>query len=364
MIIKRAFEPIDDAIVPGKVLVIYGPHRVGKTFLLMNFIRTTGLKYKLASGDDIDTRRILSSESFKEISGYLEGYELLAIDEAQNIPNIDKGLKIIVDQLPGIRIIATGSSSFEMSGRIGEPLTGRKRTFVLYPIAQTEMLSLCNRFDLMEKMSDFMIFGAYPEVVTASTRDEKIAVITEIAGSYLLKDLLAMDRRKNARSLHDLLKLLAFQVGQEVSLNQLAASLSLDVKTVQRYLDLLEKTFVVIRLGGFARNPRYEATSKAKYYFMDNGIRNALIASFNAIDMRNDADALRENFIFMERLKWITYGRSIVNRYFWRTYDRQEIDLVEESEGRLHGFEMKWSARKSLSAPRLWQKAYSEADFR
>ncbi len=360
---KRAYEPLDNYLQANKVLVIYGPRRVGKTTILQSFLGKTGYKYKLDSGDNIRTQQILSSQDFSRILPYVEGYELLAIDEAQNIPNIGMGLKIIVDQTPDIRIIVTGSSSFELAGQVGEPLTGRKHTLSLYPMAQSELLSCCNRFELREKLADFLVFGTYPEVLTAFNQKTRIEVLTEIANSYLLKDILVFDRVRNSRTLLDLLKLLAFQVGKEVSFNELAVQLNTDVKTVQRYLDLLEKAFVVIRLGGFSRNLRKEITSKSKYYFVDNGMRNAIIAQFNALDMRNDTGALWENFMFMERLKYRAYQPQYANMYFWRTYDKQEIDLVEEYGGALHGYEFKWSPQKKPAAPGAWREGYPKASF-
>jgi predicted AAA+ superfamily ATPase len=361
--LKRAYEPLEPYLQPNRVLLIYGPRRVGKTTLLQSLLSQTSLKYKLDSGDNIRTQQILSSQDFSQILPYVEGYELLAIDEAQNIPNIGMGLKIIVDQVPGIRVIATGSSSFELAGQVGEPLTGRKRTLVLYPMAQTEMLTVYNRFELGEKLVDFLIFGSYPEVLLAPTRTERMEIISEIANSYLLKDILVFDRVKSSRTLLDLLKLLAFQIGNEVSLNELAGQLGVDVRTVQRYLDLLEKAFVILRLNGFSRNLRQEVTSKAKYYFLDTGIRNALIAQFNGPEQRNDLGALWENFLMVERLKYRTYAGILANMYFWRTYDQQEIDLVEERDGRLYGYECKWSLKKKPAAPRSWVEAYPEAEF-
>jgi len=359
----RAYEPLEAYLHPNKVLVIYGPRRVGKTTLLQTYLDQTRLKYKLDSGDNIRTQQILSSQDFNQILPYVEGYELLAIDEAQNIPNIGMGLKIIVDQTPGIRVIVTGSSSFELAGQVGEPLTGRKLTLSLYPLAQSELLSSYNRFELREKLADFLVFGAYPEVLQAPTQKMRIETLTEIANSYLLKDILTFDRVKSSRTLLDLLRLLAFQVGNEVSLNELAIQLGMDVKTVQRYLDLLEKAFVIIRLGGFSRNLRNEITNKSKYYFIDNGIRNAIIAQFNGLELRNDIGALWENFGFIERLKVRAYRSLYANMYFWRTYDRQEIDLVEEFGGKLYGYEFKWSQTKTHLAPKNWSEAYPEASF-
>lgn len=359
---ERAYEPLDRYLQPNKALVIYGPRRVGKTTLLQKFLSQTHLKYKLDSGDNIRTQQILSSQDFDQILAYVEGYELLAIDEAQNIPNIGMGLKIIVDQAPGIQVIVTGSSSFELAGQVGEPLTGRKRTLTLYPLAQSELLSMHNKFELRERLPDYLIFGAYPEVLQASTRQERINTLTEIADSYLLKDILAFDRVRNSRTLLDLLKLLAFQVGSEVSLTELSTQLGVDVKTAQRYLDLLEKAFVVIRLGGFSRNLRQEITNKSKYYFLDNGIRNAVIAQFNDLSQRNDIGALWENFIFTERLKHHEYKQLYGNVYFWRTYNQQELDLVEERDGRLFGYEFKWS-KKSAAVPTQWRGSYPDAGY-
>lgn len=359
----RAFEPLEEHIHPNKVLVIYGPRRVGKTTLLRNFLQQTRLKYKLDSGDNIRTQQLLSSQDFAQILPYVEGYDLLAIDEAQNIPNIGMALKIIIDQVPGIRVIVTGSSSFELAGQVGEPLTGRKTTLTLYPMAQSELLLTANRFELREKLPNFLVFGSYPEVLTAATRQGQIDVLSEIANSYLVKDILAFDRIKSSRTLMDLLKLLAFQVGSEVALNELSTQLGVDVKTVKRYLDLLEKAFVVYRLNGFSRNLRQEVTNKSKYYFFDNGIRNAVIAQFNPLDQRNDLGALWENFVITERMKHRMYASIPANAYFWRTYSQQEIDLVEEREGNLFGFEFKWSPQKTVKSPTDWKNTYPDSQF-
>ena len=361
--IPRAYEPLDTYLQPNKVLVIYGPRRVGKTTLLQNFLATTSLKHKLDSGDNIRTQHLLSSQDFRHILAYVEGYALLAIDEAQEIPHIGKALKIIVDQVPDICVVVTGSSSFELTGQVGEPLTGRKHTLTLYPIAQAELRAVYNRHELREHLASWLIFGSYPEVVEAPTQQYKIEIITEITDSYLLKDILAFDRVRQSRALVDVLRLLAFQVGNEVSLNEIATQIGMDVKTVQRYLDLLEKAFVIIRVGGFSRNLRKEVTSKAKYYFYDNGIRNALIAQFNPLEQRNDVGQLWENFVFVERLKRRTYAAIYANVYFWRTYDQQEIDIVEERQGKLFGYECKWSPRKRIAPPKSWSAAYPGAAF-
>jgi len=362
-VIKRAYEPLDPFLKPNQVLMIYGPRRVGKTTLLQTYLASTSLRYRSAVGDDLPTQHLLSSLDVRLIREYLEGYELLAIDEAQYVPDIGRALKIVVDQLPGIYVIATGSSSFELTGQIGEPLTGRKRTLTLYPFAQSELLSIDNRYDLRAELENFLIFGTYPEVVLAETRSAKIEFVREIAGSYLLKDILAFERVRSARKIWDLLKLVAFQVGSELSFNEMANALAVDAKTVQGHLDLLEKAFVLYRLGGFSRNLRKEVTRKAKYYFYDNGLRNAVIAQFNRLDQRDDVGQLWENFLVIERLKRQAYTFKVANLYFWRTYDQQEIDWIEEHEGVLDGYEFKWSERERPAPPKAWQGTYPDASY-
>lgn len=358
--IKRFYE-LDGLLKPGKVLIIYGPRRVGKTTLLKEFLDKTGKKYKLDSGDNVKTQEIMRSQDFDRILPYAAGHKLIAIDEAQQIPNIGMGLKILVDQVPGLSIIATGSSSFDLAQKTGEPLTGRKRTIVLYPISQEELLPQYNRHELKEKLEEFMVFGSYPEVLLAKNRAEKIIALEEIANSYLLKDALSLENIKSPKQLLDLLKLIAFQIGREVSLNELATQIRLDVKTVGRYLDILEQTFVLKRVGGFSRNLRKEITKKAKYYFLDNGIRNAVISQFNLLEDRNDAGELFENFMIAERLKYKEYHSVLGSIYFWRTYDQKEIDYIEEREGKLFAFEFKWTGDAKL--PKEFLEAYPNAEF-
>ncbi len=362
MNITRFYQNIDKYLISNKVLVIYGPRQVGKTTLLKQFLENCGLKYKLDSGDNIKTQHLLGSQDFSLLKDYVAGYELLAIDEAQKIPNIGANLKILVDQVPNIKIIATGSSSFELAGQIGEPLTGRKITLTLYPIAQLELLNLYNKYELKDKISQWLVFGSYPEIVTAKDSSTKVRLLEEIVYSYLFKDILELDRIKNSKKLFDLLRLMAFQVGNEVSLNELSIQLGMDGKTVARYLDVLEKAFVIYNLRGFSKNLRKEITKKSKYYFYDNGVRNTIISNFNSIETRNDVGQLWENFIFMERYKKRSYSEIIANPYFWRTWEGQEIDLIEEREGKLFAYEFKWSEDQA-KAPRQWTEAYQDATF-
>jgi predicted AAA+ superfamily ATPase len=361
--IPRFYDDLNKFVKPGKVLIIYGARQVGKTTLLKNFLSGTQYKYKLDSGDNISTQELLSSRDFTRILEYAEGCELIAIDEAQQIAGVGGGLKILVDQLPKLRVIVTGSSSFDLSQKVGEPLTGRKRTLTLYPVAQKELAATRNRHDLKEKAEDFLIFGSYPEVIKAATKKDKIEALIEIVNSYLFKDVFTLERIRGSKVLLDLVRLLALQTGSEVSLNELATQLGIDVKTAGRYLDILEKAFIILRLGGFSRNLRGEITSKCKYYFWDTGIRNAVISQFNPLNTRNDAGALWENFIIVERLKKQAYTQAHTQAYFWRTYSQKEIDLVEEKDGRLHGFECKWSGSKKASAPKEWRAAYPGSTF-
>jgi uncharacterized protein len=344
-----------------KVLILYGARRVGKTTLLKDFLSHSKLKYRLDSGDNIRLQHLFESQDFSALSDYVEGYELIAIDEAQQIKNIGMGLKILVDEHPSLKIIVTGSSSFDLSQSIGEPLTGRKRTVVLYPISLLELSALYNKQELSEQMETFLRFGLYPEIVTTKSKKEKMAILQELVDSYLLKDILSLERIKGSRQLLDLLKLLAFQIGNEVSLSELATQVRLDVKTVGRYLDILEKGFVIKRIGALSRNLRKEVTSKAKYYFLDVGIRNAIISQFNELGDRSDTGNLFENFIVMERQKTNAYQQRISQTYFWRTYDGQEVDFVEEHNARIHGYEVKWSQSKKPRTPKSWKTTYPDA---
>lgn len=361
MKIPRYYSDLGRFLKPNKVLVLYGPRQVGKTTLLNDYLASSAWKYRLDSGEDVRIQEILESRDFRTIKEYAAGYELLAIDEAQKVRGVGEALKILVDQVPGIRVIATGSSSFDLAGQVGEPLTGRKTTLTLFPVAQLELAKLHTPFELRERLEEFLIFGGYPEVVATSEMKEKTRLLTEIASSYLLKDILVIERVKSSKILLDLLRLLAFQVGSEVSLSELGQKVGLDYKTVGRYLDLLEKSFVIFTLRGFSRNLRNEMTKKAKYYFFDTGIRNALIANFNGPALRNDVGQLWENFLLMERIKRQAYDMAPVNYYFWRTWQAHEIDLIEEREGRLFAYEFKWTGKGR--EPKKFRGAYPEAEF-
>jgi hypothetical protein len=349
---------------PNKVLFIFGSRQAGKTTLLKKFLSENKdkFRYKLDSGDDINLHAVLGSSDFKKIIEYAKGYDLIAIDEAQRIKSIGQGLKIMVDQVPNLKIIVTGSSSFELAGQIGEPLTGRKITLALYPLSQIEMGNIYNDYELKSRLDDYLIYGAYPEVLTSEVLNDKKRILEELVGSYLLKDILELEKVKSSKLLLDLLRLLAFQIGSEVSLSELGKQLGIEGKTVARYLDLFEKSFVIINIRGFSRNLRKEITKKSKYYFLDNGIRNAIIANFNPLEIRDDIGKLWENFLVVERIKKQSYHQIYSNNYFWRTWNQKEIDWVEERDGKLFGYEFKWKS-KPLKAATAWTENYPDASL-
>ena len=360
--IPRHYQDLGGFLKPNKVVVIFGPRQAGKTTLIRKYLETTSFKYRLETGDDLRMTTLFESNNFEHIREFAAGYELIVIDEAQKIKDIGQGLKILTDYVKGVRVLVTGSSSFELAGQIGEPLTGRKISLHLFPFSQSELGKIYNPYDLKSKLHEFLIYGSYPEVVITQDKNEKIRILNELVGSYLLKDILELDRVKSSKLLLDLLRQLAFQVGNLVSLTELSNSLQIDYKTVARYLDLFEKSYVIYSLRGFSKNLRSELTRKCKYYFYDNGIRNTLISNFNPIDLRNDHGMLWENFIFMERLKWRTYNDLFANTWFWRTYENKEIDLIEEREGKLYGYEFKWG-NKIQKAPGAWISNYPDASY-
>lgn len=362
MILYRAYENLENWLQPGKALLVFGPRQVGKTTLVSNYYDRFQGKKMMLNGDNMILREQLGSQNQALILSIFEGYQLVVIDEAQRIPNIGIALKILIDNRKDILLIATGSSSFELMGQVGEPLTGRKTTLLLYPVWTGELLHQYNRFELKSMLPNLLIYGLYPEILTTSALDAKKLLLMEICNSYLLKDILEMDKVKAAQPVINLLRLLAYQIGREVSHHELAQKLGIDSKTIARYLDLFEKTHIIIRLNGFSRNLRNEINTKAKYYFYDIGIRNALIANFNALDLRDDLGLLWENFVVLERMKNRSYTNLFANQYFWRTWSQQEIDLIEEREGKLFAYEIKWKAGKA-KIPHKFLQTYTESAF-
>lgn len=360
---NRYLESQTDAILKkGKVFVLYGPRRVGKTELIRKMIADFSGKIFTGTGDNQEVRELLSAQKLSQLQTALGSYQLIFIDEAQRIPEVGYALKLLIDHFPDMIILVTGSSSFDLSNKIGEPLTGRNTLRNLFPISVLELYQQFGGMYLIQKLEDLLIYGAYPDVLNASSTDDKKEYLISIRDSYLLKDILELESIKNPSKLSDLLKLLAFQIGQEVSLNELSNSLGIAKQSVERYLDLLEKTFIIKKVGGFSRNLRKEVVKTARYFFWDNGIRNALINNFNLLGQRNDLGMLWENFLYMERLKTKSYKRIFSNDYFWRTYDHQEIDLIEERDGKLYAYEFKWKPQK-VKAPKAWADTYPDSEF-
>ncbi|RLC34561.1 hypothetical protein DRH14_02715 [Candidatus Shapirobacteria bacterium] len=360
--IKRIVN-IKKQLKKGKVLIIYGARQVGKTTLVKNFLSTTKLKYKIVSGDNLQLGLELSQCSLQSTQDFVADYQLLVIDEAQRIENIGLALKLMVDNYPDRYFIATGSSSFDLASKTSEPLTGRKNVVKLYSLSQKELLAQQDKFDTKTNLENYLIYGTYPEVITTKHKNNKQKTIQQITNSYLLKDLLEFEGVKNAKVILKILKLLAFQIGSQVSTVEIGQKVGLNYRTVMKYLNLLEKVFVIFPLSGFSRNLRNEITKMSKYYFYDLGIRNALISNFNKIDNRNDLGQLWENFVIIERIKKNSYTNFFTNYYFWRTHQQQEIDLIEENSGKLFAYEIKWQAQKS-QAPQLWSTTYTNSVFK
>lgn len=351
-------------VLPNKVLVLLGARRVGKTAFIKNYLSTLNKSdYLHLNGEDLDDANLLKERSVANYSRLLANVKLLVVDEAQHIPNIGVILKLIVDSIDGIKIIATGSSVFDLSNKLGEPLVGRKNTIYLFPLAQMEFSNYENYKETTLKLEERLLFGSYPELEKYSDWNDKISYLKEILNSYLLKDILIYEGIKQSNKILDLLKLIAFQLGQEVSLQELARQLGMSKNTVENYLDLLSKVFVIYKVPGYSRNLRKEITKSNRWYFFDNGIRNAIINNFTRLDSRTDIGALWENYLASERVKYQNYTQKSVSNYFWRTYDQQEIDWLEEIAENLSGFEFKWNEKRKSKIPTAFAKAYPTASF-
>ena len=342
----------------GKILVIYGPRQTGKTTLLHEIFDRMDAFW--INGDNIDDREKMEVQSANRFRSFLKDKHLVIIDEGQRIQNIGLNLKIIHDQLK-IQLVVTGSSSFDLSNEINEPLTGRKYEYLLLPLSFEELSNEFGLFEESKNLPERLIFGSYPEVVTR--QGKQIEILRLLASSYLYKDILEWSKIKNSNKLQDLLKAIAFQVGNQVSYNELASLTGLNKSTVENYIDLLEKSFVVYTLRSFNRNHRNELKKSKKIYFYDNGIRNTLINNFNPVELRDDLGALWENYLISERIKYTSYHGIYVNRYFWRTKYGQEIDYIEERDGKLYAFEFKWNTRKKTKIPNAFKQAYPGAEF-
>ena len=345
-----------------KIIVLYGPRQVGKTTLVRELIRDLPYKSLSVNADELLYQTVLSSRDLAQMKLLVEGYDLLFIDEAQRIPDVGINLKILHDALPSLKIITTGSSSFELANRTKEALTGRTWTYELFPISLGELQQQQNAFALQQRLDELLRFGSYPDTLQLPNAADKARYLRELSSAYLYKDILEMASIRYAGKLRKLLQLLAFQVGSEVSPNKLANALGMSKDTVNTYIDLLEKAFVIFRLSAFSRNLRKEISKMDKIYFYDLGIRNVLIDNFQPLDLRADTGALWENFLIVERRKRNAYSDQFASTYFWRTYTGAELDYVEEQDGQLAGYEFKLSS-KTAKEPASWAATYPGASF-
>lgn len=347
---------------PNKALLLFGARRVGKTFLITQIAEKYGKDVLLLNGEDNDTLALLADKSIANYRRLLNKVKLLIIDEAQHIPDIGQKLKLMTDEVKGVSIIASGSSAFDLLNKVGEPLVGRSQTFHLYPFSQAELATKENVLETKQNLENRLIYGAYPDVALIDDDEQKREYLRNIINAYLLKDILAIDGIRNSAKMHDLLRLVAFQAGNEVSFDELGTQLGMSKNTVERYLDLLAKVFVLFRLRAYSQNLRKEVSSKSKWYFYDTGIRNAVINNFSPLSLRQDTGALWENYLIMERFKQINNAGKYGELFFWRTYDGQEIDLIEFSDGTLEAFEFKWG-NKRPEAPPAFVKAYPQTAY-
>ncbi len=355
-LIKRELESIiKKRIGSGKAIIVLGPRQTGKTTLIEQVV-ASGEDYLMLSGDDSVEREKLESQNVEELRQIAGKNKIIFIDEAQRIKNIGLTLKIIIDQLKPKQVFVTGSSSLEIANEINEPLTGRKWEFMLYPISWRELQGHVGYISAIKQVEQRIIYGSYPEVIR-NIGDEK-EILKEITGSYLYKDLLTYRGIKKPEIIEKILKAVALQVGNEVSYNELANLVQVDKNTIQTYLELLEKAFVIFRLQPLSRNVRNEISSSRKIYFYDTGVRNALIANFNSLDIRNDTGSLWENFLVCERKRFLEYNRIFTNTYFWRTTYQQEIDYIEEREGKFYAFEFKWNPKRKAKIPKKFLEVY------
>lgn len=352
---------IKERLFNRKLIVIYGARQVGKTTLAKKILEEYGPNGNYLNCELLSTQKGLSEPEAERLKKFLGNYKLILLDEAQNIPNIGKILKIMIDTYPEMQIIATGSSSFDLAQKVSEPLTGRTFTFMLYPISLGEIKSQSGLFEVEARMENLLRFGSYPEILHLSEKDSAER-LDEIASKYLYKDILSFERLKKSSVVRNLLELLALQLGNEVSYNELANKLGIDRITAQKYIDILEQSFVVFRLRAFSRNLRKEISKSIKVYFYDLGIRNSIIQNYNRMDIREDAGALWENFCIAERMKSNAYSSRRANYYFWRTYTQKEIDFIEEREGKLFAYEFKWSKDKARK-PKEFLDNYKNSTF-
>jgi len=359
MIARYIAQQIKDRLFKGKAILVFGPRQSGKSTLIEETVKKLGQPYSYFNGDESDVRALLGDPSSTRLKALIGDHKIVFIDEAQRINEIGLTLKLFTDQIKDVQVIATGSSAFELANHVNEPLTGRKYEFMLFPLSFSE---LCDYHGLLQEyrlLEHRLVYGYYPEIVIRVGEEKELLRL--LAESYLYKDLLILEQVKKPALLERLVRALAFQIGSEVSYHELAQLTHADNATVEKYIDLLEKAFVVFTVPAYSKNVRNEIKKGKKIYFYDLGVRNALINEFKPISSRTDVGALWENFFIAERKKYHAYKKTGVHLYFWRTTQQQEIDLIEDDYGKLSAFELKWSARKKVRFPQTFTVNYPEA---
>ena len=363
-VINRIIESqITNLIDSNKVILILGTRRVGKTFLINSIQKNYKSKLIFLNGEDFDVQEIIKNRSTSNYKRLVGDNKLIIIDEAQSIPEIGMALKLLIDTNPNLTIIATGSSSLDLMNKTGEPLTGRNYQFNLYPISQLELMSTENFLETKQNLEERLIFGSYPELINLVSNDDKRNYLQQLVQSYLLKDILSFAAIKHSDKIVSLLRLIAYQVGSEVSYNELGTQLGMSRFTVETYLDLLSKVFIIYKLPSYSTNQRKEVTKSSKWYFFDNGIRNAIINDFRIPTLRNDIGNLWENYLVSERIKSNKYLNKTKELYFWRNYNQQEVDLIEVRDGAIATFEFKYSGNKKIKQPLSFKTLYPESTF-
>ena len=361
MIQRILKEQIKNQMFKGKAIVLMGSRQTGKTSLLAEIFPSEQDALWL-SGDDVDVQGMMENMTAQRMRMLLGDRKVIVIDEAQRIKDIGLRMKVVTDQMKDVQLVATGSSAFELANRLNEPLTGRKWEYQLYPLSFGEMVAHHGLLTEKRLLTHRLVYGYYPEVVTSTGNERN--VLKMLADSFMYKDVLAMGNIKKSDKLLTLLQAISFQVGDQVSYSELASTVGIDVKTVESYIDVLEKCYIIFRLPSLSRNLRNELKNNRKIYFYDNGIRNALISNFSQMEIRTDSGALWENFAISERIKFTAYNQLWCNRYFWRTHEQKEIDYVEDSDGILSAFEFKYNPKKKVTVPKHFAEAYPNANFK
>lgn len=355
MIERDLYNVVNKRISDKKAIIIVGARQVGKTTFIEHILKDKD--YLLIDCDDPTTKEQIENANTETLRRIIGNKTIVFFDEAQRIKNIGLILKIIIDRIKHIKIFVSGSSSLDLQDRINEPLTGRKWEFSLFTLSWNELVNQYGHLTMMQQLETRLIYGSYPEVVTAVGDEEE--VLKQLSSSYLYKDILKLNEIRKPEILEKLLQALAFQVGSEVSFSELSNNLGIDKKTIESYIQLLEKSFIIFKLNPFSRNLRNEISTKRKIYFYDNGIRNAIISNFNSLSLRQDTGILWENFLVSERIKYLHYHRISANIYFWRTKQKQEIDFVEERGGKIYAYEFKYNPRKKIRIPGSFERQYT-----